>query len=150
MDGVIEDRAGKPIPLIFKENGENYFRNLESQILKEVAERGGRIVSTGGGVPVREANRETMKSSGLVVRLSASPEVIHQRLVSSANQRGRTLRPLLGDDAPIEQLRKMLIDREDAYSTANVIVDTEAKSHDEVAEAIAEAWRNSGMADSND
>jgi len=149
MDGVIEDRAGKPIPLIFKENGEDYFRDLESQILEEVAERGGRIVSTGGGVPVREANRETMKSSGLVVRLIASPEVIHQRLVNSANQRDRTLRPLLGDDAPIEKLRKMLIEREDAYSTANVIVDTEAKSHDEVVEAIAEAWRNSGMADSN-
>ena len=99
---------------------------------------------------MREANRETMKSSGLVVRLSASPEVIHQRLVSSANQRGRTLRQLLGDDAPIEKLRKMLIEREYAYSTANVIVDTETKSHDEVAEAIAEAWRNSGMADSND
>ena len=150
MDGVIEDRAGKPIPLIFKENGEDYFRDLESQILEEVAERGGRVVSTGGGVPVREANRETMKSSGLVVRLIASPEVIHQRLVNSANQRDRTLRPLLGDDAPIEKLRKMLIEREDAYSTANVIVDTEAKSHDEVVEAIAEAWRNSGMADSND
>ena len=149
MDGVIEDRAGKPIPLIFKENGEDYFRDLESQILEEVAERGGRVVSTGGGVPVREANRETMKSSGLVVRLIASPEVIHQRLVNSANQRDRTLRPLLGDDAPIEKLRKMLIEREDAYSTANVIVDTEAKSHDEVVEAIAEAWRNSGMADSN-
>jgi shikimate kinase len=150
MDGVIEDRAGKPIPLIFKENGEDYFRNLESQILEEVAGRGGRIVSTGGGVPVKVANRETMKSSGLVVRLSASPEVIHQRLVSSANQRGRTLRPLLGDDAPVEKLRKMLLEREDAYSTANVTVDTEAKSHDEVAEAIAEAWRNSGLADSND
>ena len=149
MDGVIEDRAGKPIPLIFKENGEDYFRNLESQILEEVAGRGGRIVSTGGGVPVKVANRETMKSSGLVVRLSASPEVIHQRLVSSANQRGRTLRPLLGDDAPVEKLRKMLLEREDAYSTANVTVDTEAKSHDEVAEAIAEAWRNSGLADSN-
>jgi len=147
---VIEDRAGKTIPLIFKENGENYFRQLESQILEEVAGRGGRIVSTGGGVPVKEVNRETMKSSGLIVRLSASPEVIHQRLVSSANQRGRTLRPLLGDDAPIEKLRKMLLEREDAYSTANVIVDTESKSHNEVAEAIAEAWRNSGLADSND
>jgi shikimate kinase len=76
--------------------------------------------------------------------------VIHQRLVSSANQRDRTLRPLLGADAPIEKLRKMLIEREDAYSTASVIVDTDAKSNDEVVEAIAEAWRNSGMEDSND
>ena len=54
MDGVIEDRAGKPIANIFSENGEQDFRDLESRLLKEVAGRGGRIVSTGGGVPVRE------------------------------------------------------------------------------------------------
>lgn len=146
MDGVIEDRAGKPIPRIFKEDGEEYFRELESQILAEVALRGGRIVSTGGGVPVSSQNRDTMKASGLIVRLSASPEVIHQRLVSSAPQRGRTLRPLLGDDAPIEKLRNMLNEREEAYSVANVTVDTERKSHDQVAEAIAGAWQDSGMA----
>ncbi|MBN4064156.1 shikimate kinase [Dehalococcoides mccartyi] len=150
MDGVIEDRAGKPIPRIFEENGEDFFRNLESQILEEVAQRGGRIVSTGGGVPMRSTNRETMKASGLIVRLSASPEVIHQRLVSSASQRGRAVRPLLGDDAPVEKLRNMLKDREQAYSTANVTVDTERKSHDEVAAAIAEAWQNSGMAVSDE
>jgi len=147
---VIEDRAGKSIPRIFEENGEEYFRNLESQILEEVAGRGGRIVSTGGGVPIRADNREIMKKSGLVIRLSASPEIIHQRLVSSATQRGRSLRPLLGGDAPIEKLRVMLDEREEAYSTAGVTVDTERKSHDEVAEAIAKAWQNSGMAESND
>lgn len=150
MDGVIEDRAGKSIPRIFEENGETYFRNLEAQILNEVAERGGRIVSTGGGVPVRVENRDTMKASGLIVRLSASPEVIHQRLVSSAPSRGRTLRPLLGDDAPIEKLRIMLADRDEAYSVANVTVDTEHKSHDEVAEAISDAWNNSEFSQSND
>ncbi|MBT4125672.1 MAG: shikimate kinase [Chloroflexi bacterium] len=149
MDGVIEDRAGKPIPRIFEENGEDYFRDLESQILVEVAERGGRIVSTGGGVPIRSENSDVMKNSGLIVRLAASPEIIHQRLVSSTTQRGRTVRPLLGDDAPIEKLRDMLADREQAYSVAHVIVDTELKSHDEVAEAISNAWHMSGFAETN-
>jgi shikimate kinase len=150
MDGVIEDRAGKSIPRIFEDNGEEYFRNLETEILEEVAKRGGRIVSTGGGVPIRISNRETMKSSGLIVRLCASPEVIHQRLVSAATQRGRTLRPLLGDDVPIEKLRNMLDEREEAYASATVSVDTEHKSHDEVALAIAEAWLASGFPESND
>ena len=150
MDGLIEDRAGKPIPRIFEEDGEDYFRDLESQILIEVAERGGRIVSTGGGVPVRESNRQTMKASGLVIRLSASPELIHERLVSAAPSRGRTLRPLLGDDAPIEKLRNMLNEREPAYSTADVTVDTEGKSHDEVAADIAEAWHSSKIGGAND
>lgn len=149
MDGVIEDRAVKPIPKIFEENGENFFRDLESQILEEVAERGGRVVSTGGGVPLRQNNLDVMRASGLIVRLSASPEVIHQRLVSSAPQRGRTLRPLLGEDAPIEKIRDMLTERENAYSAANVTVDTERKSHDQVAEAIADAWTSSGMAETD-
>ncbi|MEE8046833.1 MAG: shikimate kinase [Dehalococcoidia bacterium] len=149
MDGVIEDRAGKSIPRIFDENGEDYFRDMESQILAEVAGRGGRVVSTGGGVPLREQNREIMRSSGLTIRLNASPEVLHQRLVSSMPQRGRTLRPLLGNDAPIEKIRNMLADREDAYATANVAIETEQQSHDQVAEAIANAWKASGIAESH-
>ncbi|MDP7090691.1 MAG: shikimate kinase [Dehalococcoidia bacterium] len=149
MDGVIEDRAGKSIPRIFVENGEDFFRDLESQILAEIAARGGRVVSTGGGVPIRVENRKIMQASGLIVRLSASPELIHQRLVSSAPQRGRAIRPLLGDDAPIEKLRNMLDEREEAYAAASVTIDTERKSHDQVVEAIAEAWRSSGMAESD-
>jgi shikimate kinase len=148
MDGVIEDRAGKSIPRIFEENGEDYFRDLESLILKEVAGRGGRVVSTGGGVPIRPQNRAIMEVSGLIVRLSASPEVIHQRLINSATPRGRTLRPLLGDKAPVDKLRNMLNDREEAYSIANITVDTEKKSHDQVAETIVEFWQASEKAES--
>jgi shikimate kinase len=149
MDGVIEDRAGKSSPCIFEENGEDFFRDLESTILVEVAGRGGRVVSTGGGVPLRLLNRSTMESSGLIIQLSADPETLHQRLVSSAPQRGRTLRPLLGDDAPIEAIRDMLRDREEAYSIASVTIDTDNKSHDEVAEVIANVWITSGVANTD-
>jgi len=149
MDGVIEDRAGKSIPRIFDENGEVYFRDLESQILVEVAGRGGRVVSTGGGVPLREENRDIMKSSGLTIRLSASAEVHHQRLASSTPQRGRTLRPLLGHNAPIEKIHNMLNDREKAYSVASINIETEDQSHDQVAKAIANAWRSSAIAESS-
>ncbi len=146
MDGIIEDRAGKPIARIFEENGEGYFRDLESKILTEVADRGGRVVSTGGGVPVRADNRKTMKLSGMVVRLSASPEVIHRRLSSSVSQRGRVIRPLLGADTSLEKLRNMLSEREELYATADVTIDSEKKSHDQVAELIVRAWRANEMA----
>jgi len=141
MDGIIEDRAGKSISRIFDENGEEHFRNMESKILVEVAERGGRVVSTGGGVPVRADNRTTMKLSGMVVRLSASPEEIHRRLASSAALRGRSARPLLGSDTTIETLQAMLDEREEMYATADVTIDTEKKSHDQVAELIVRAWQ---------
>ena len=146
MDGIIEDRAGKPISRIFDENGEDYFRDLESKILTEVADRGGRVVSTGGGVPVRAVNRKTMQLSGMVVRLSASPEVIHRRLANSMSQRGRVVRPLLGTDTSIETLRNMLNEREEMYATADVTIDTERKSHDQVADLIVRAWQATEMA----
>ena len=149
MDGVIEDRTGKPIADIFSENGEPYFRELESRLLKEVAGRGGRIVSTGGGVPVRESNRKIMKSSGLIVRLTASPYIIHERLAISAANRSKVVRPLLGNDAPMQKIENMLVEREKAYSIADVTIDTENKTHEEVAELIAETWRSSEIGRSN-
>ena len=147
MDGVIEDRCGKTIPDIFKDNGEHYFRDLESQILEEVAERGGRVVSTGGGVPIRSQNRKTMNSTGLVIRLTASSKTIHKRLAISSKRRGRSLRPLLGNDAPIESIENMMTERETAYATASITLDTEHKSHHQVAKKIIEVWRNSEMAE---
>ena len=143
MDGIIEDRAGKSIPRIFDENGEEYFRDLESKILVEVAERGGRVVSTGGGVPVRADNRTTMKRSGMVVRLRASPEEIHRRLASS-------VRPLLGTDTTIETLETKLNEREQMYATADVTIDTEEKSHDQVAGLIVKAWQANEAATTGD
>ena len=83
MDGVIEDRCGKTIPDIFKDNGEHYFRDLESQILEEVAERGGRVVSTGGGVPIRSQNRKTMNSTGLVIY---NPKNLAERIKGMKNK----------------------------------------------------------------
>ena len=150
MDGIIEDRAGKSIPRIFDENGEEYFRDLESKILVEVAERGGRVVSTGGGVPVRADNRTTMKRAGMVVRLRASPEEIHRRLASSVAQRGRAVRPLLGTDTTIETLETMLNEREQMYATADVTIDTEEKSHDQVAGLIVKAWQANEAATTGD
>jgi len=146
MDGVIEDRSGKTIPDIFKDNGEEYFRDLESQILEEVAKRGGRIVSTGGGSPIRSQNRKTMNSTGLVIRLTATAQTLHKRLAVSAKRRGRSVRPLLGNDAPIQKIEKMMIAREKAYSSADITLDTEHKSHQQVAKMIIEAWRNNERA----
>ena len=93
--------------------------------------------------------KEIMKSSGLTIRLVASPEALHKRLVNSAPQRGRALRPLLGDDAPVEKIRTMLNDREEAYSAASISIETDDQSHDQVAEAIAKAWRSSEVAKSS-
>ena len=146
-EGIESTGANKNLPDIFKDNGEHYFRDLESQILKEVAERGGRVVSTGGGVPIRPQNRKIMNSTGLVIRLTASSKTIHKRLAISTKRRGRTLRPLLGNDAPIKSIENMMTAREKAYSTASITLDTEHKSHHQVAKKIIDVWRSRGMAE---
>jgi shikimate kinase len=141
MDEMIEQRAGKPIPQIFGEEGEPRFRKLESAVLAELAALGGRVVSTGGGLPVQHENRELMARTGLVIRLRASPESIHARLTRSEGSRGRALRPLLGGDAPVERIRRLLADREAAYATAHVTIDTDGKTPRDVVREIVEAWR---------
>lgn len=145
-DDLVEQRAGKPIPRIFAEDGEARFRHYEVEALSEVASATGKVVSTGGGLPVRAENRELMARTGLVIRLRASPETIHARVNSSNASRGRALRPLLGGGAPIERVRQLLKDREGAYATADLTIDTEGKFPADVAQEIVQAWRSRNAA----
>jgi shikimate kinase len=141
MDDRIEEVSGKKISDIFGSEGEARFREIETGVLREAAAKTGLVVSTGGGVPTISENRHIMAETGVVIRLSASPETIHARLRGSAGQRGRALRPLLGSEAPVEKVRELLAAREPAYSTADVQIDTEGKRHDDVAREIVAAWR---------
>ncbi len=69
MDTLIEQREGRPIPRIFAESGEPYFRQLEAAVCKELATRSGLVIATGGGALVSEPNLRVMEQSGLVICL---------------------------------------------------------------------------------
>ncbi len=143
MDDEIEEMTGKKIPEIFDEDGEERFRDFETEVLELAARRSDLVVSTGGGVPTREQNRKLMSSSGVVIRLTASPETISQRLTASAGRRGRALRPLLGTEAPVERVRNLLAEREADYATAaDIELNTEGLRHADVAQLIVDAWRH--------
>lgn len=152
MDDEIEATAGKSIPLIFSEDGEEKFRQIESEVLRRAADRSQQVVSTGGGVPTREENRKLMSESGVVIRLTATPETINSRLAASAARRGRALRPLLGSEAPVERVRALLAEREEAYATADSEISTEGLRHADVARLIVETWEHLSvdMPDSSD
>ncbi len=148
MDELITQRAGAPIVEIF-ERGEDHFRALERELLSEVASGDRVIVSTGGGVPVSEENRQIMRKAGFTVRLAATPEAIYGRLKRS--WRGNTdeeargvLRPMLqeeGDEAPVERIRALLAKREEAYASADVTIVTDNLTPRDVARQVADAWR---------
>lgn len=137
MDAVIEQREGRPISRIFDENGEEHFRELETELLKELASDGRRkIISTGGGVVVKEGNRELLRRLGYVVWLQAPVGVIHDR--TSRNRE----RPLLLTEDPVGRIEALLEKRKPYYAeTAHLSVDTSGLDGGELAAGILESAR---------
>jgi shikimate kinase len=138
MDQVIEQRMGKPITAIFAEEGEEAFREMETAVLKELAEPGAprRIISTGGGVVGRAENRLLLRELGYVVWLDAPLAVILERTGKSR------IRPLLHTEDPAERIRDLMEQRLPLYQeTAHLKLDTAGLDSGELATGILECAR---------
>ncbi len=134
-DVEIEQRAGKSIARIFAEQGEPAFRDLEAEVIADLCGRPGLVVAAGGGAPLREENRRAMRESGQVVWLTATPETILSRMTGDATTVDR--RPGLTDRPPLEEIVQLLGRREPIYrESAHLIVDTEGKSPEQLADEI--------------
>lgn len=130
LDSLIVEKEGTSINTIFADRGESYFREAESSVLKAVLQESSQVVSTGGGAVIRPENRCLMHKSGVVVNLTASPEVILQRLHSDDE------RPLLRDSKSLAQIQKLLMDRESYYAEADIRIDTDGINVEDVARDI--------------
>jgi shikimate kinase len=138
MDTEIEQRAGKTITAIFAEEGEEAFRERESALLEELLDppAGQRIISTGGGVVIRERNRELLQRLGYVVWLQAPIHVILERTGKNRE------RPLLNTEDPAERVRALMEQRNPWYEeTAHLKVDTTDLDCGELAAGILESAR---------
>jgi shikimate kinase len=132
-DAVLEERAGKTIRRIFEEEGEASFRDRESLVLTDLAERRECIVATGGGAVLRPENRETLKK-GFTIWLTAPAEVIGRRLRIDPSTSERRPNLAQGGMAEIESL---LAIREPLYrECADVIVDSSIDEPDAIAQRI--------------
>ena len=109
-DEMIEQQQGRKIGDIFAVDGENAFREMETEMLREMVEQKteGCVISTGGGMPIREENRELLKKLGMVFYLRAKPETVYERV------KGETKRPLLQCEDPLNRIRAMQEQREPA------------------------------------
>ena len=138
-DAMVVESAGMQITDIFARAGEEEFRQYESRALGYLVDRGARglVVATGGGIVTREENRPLLHRLGFVVELTASEEVIFERV--SRNK----ARPLLHTPNPRETIARLLAARAPLYAAAaDYTVDTSAKTHMQAADAIiAEARR---------
>ena len=132
-DRMIEDRAGKTISRIFAEDGEEAFRQMETQLLENLClEDEVFVISIGGGMPVREKNRLLIKKLGTVIYLMASDEVLVDRL------EGDSIRPLLAKGDLKQHIRLLKAEREQIYrSLADFTVDTDHKDPAAAAEEIS-------------
>ena len=132
-DAEIEKEQGRKISEIFETEGEQAFRDMETQLLKKLEKSEERFVlSIGGGMPVREENRELLRQIGTVVYLKATKEELVRRLS------GDTSRPLLQGGALEEKVAALMAARESIYvETAHQEVVTDGKSVKELIEKIS-------------
>lgn len=133
-DEEMVSRAGKPIADIFRDSGENAFRELERTVMSDICEGSGRIISAGGGSFIDDQNRRTMLDCGTVFYLRAKPETIHRR-VTRGNPNAPT-RPMLAGGDLLERIRELLAQRAPAYTQAHHALETDGLSPDQVAQAI--------------
>lgn len=131
MDQVIADREGMSISEIFEVHGEEYFRNLETELLRELQNRKGVVISCGGGVPMRDENVVEMKKNGKVILLTASPETILDRVKNNHD------RPLLENNKNVGFISDLMEKRRSKYeAAADIIIKTDGKSAFQICEEI--------------
>ncbi len=130
LDELIEAECGKTISAIFSDHGERFFRDLESRKLLTMSEKSGQIVSTGGGIVLREANWRIMEEGGVTVYLKASTDILWSRIKNDIS------RPLLQVENPYEKVRELLSLRMPLYEKADIIVESGSKSPENVADDI--------------
>lgn len=133
-DKEIEREEKRTISDIFATDGEPCFRDMETACLKRLLENtDGQIISVGGGLPVREENRQLLRELGQVFYLRAKGETIYERL------KGDITRPLLQGDDPMTKIETLLKERDSYYrAAADVVITVDGKSFGEILNEIEE------------
>lgn len=126
LDSLIEERAGKSINAIFADDGEEAFRALESEIVQQFQDAQSKVIATGGGAVLDHENRRVFNKVGLTVYLKASPRELYQRIKND------TSRPLLRSEDPKGKIAELLKERDMFYKDADIVIDTEDLSVEEV------------------
>jgi len=131
MDDYIVEREEMTIPQIFAEKGEKYFRDTETAVIAELAEKGA-VIACGGGAMLKKENAEIASANGIVVYIDIPFEVCYERISGDTN------RPLVMNNTK-EQLEKIYNSRIPVYKANSSLSVDGLGSADEIAERIAEA-----------
>lgn len=140
LDKTIETKEGMSIPEIFTAKGEAYFREKEREAVREVAQRKGAVIATGGGAVKDEENFAALKERGVIICLTADIDTILAR----TERRGE--RPMLdGQEDRRKGIEELLESRQAMYARADFSVDTSYLSPMQVTEEIFGFLRVGGI-----
>lgn len=131
-DVEIEHREGLRIAQIFERHGENYFREKERELVRELTQRKNIVVATGGGMIVNDDNRRALLDHFLCFELAATPDVILERIGEEAAQ----VRPMLRGDDVVKRIAHLLKERAPKYAELHYHIDTTFKTPESIAEIV--------------
>ena len=144
-DVEIVKRAGMPIPEIFRDAGEAHFRALEREVIAAIADDRRRcpqcggarpaVIATGGGAIVDPCNFTVLHRAGVIIGLTARPDVIARRVGRSAKSR-----PMLAEGGKplMVRITELMDARREAYARADLTIDTSSLNLEQVVDAILE------------
>lgn len=128
LDSEIEKTGGKSVSEIFNQDGEDHFRKLESEELKQYSES---VVACGGGIILDEENRKYINENGVAVLLTASMDELFKRLSDSNN------RPILPDENTEKALTNLWLERKKDYlNTSDFLIETDGENPIEITNKI--------------
>lgn len=133
LDEEIVKKYSKSIENIFKLDGENHFREYETETARSLDLPDDAVIATGGGFPLREANRHWMKTQGKVIWLKCSPRVILERIKDEE-------RPLLPRPISVQHINAILEKRTPVYKQADHVIDTDDMTPNDIAETIRKIY----------
>jgi shikimate kinase len=132
-DDLIEEKTNMSIKDTFDIYGEDFFRTIEVQVVKEIADKENILISTGGGIVLREENIHALRSNGIIFFLNGKIETIVRNLNSSDVDR-----PLLMNEEDMyEKIKKLFLERKKLYySSCDYLIDVDDKSVESIGDEI--------------
>jgi len=138
MDRIIEERQGTSIADIFARYGENYFREQESKLVKELSQKENRVIATGGGTLLSSDNARMLGQAGEIVCLYANSQTIYNRV------KRKNDRPLLKGENVLSEIDHLLEERKKIYANIKWKIDTTNLNIQEVTDKIIALLKSEG------
>lgn len=136
-DEYIEKKYNMSIDQIFENMGEQYFRNIETEIINEVSNLDNTVISCGGGCVKNKQNIRKLRRKGIIICLKADIDTIYERLLSNSDEK-----PLAKDKTKAE-IAELLKEREKLYMQADFYISSAGRDVSSVADEIEFIYRNS-------